>query len=110
MGEVVSKLRTALNEGRGGFAPDTNPVLAVDGVFGPITASAVRGTQELNNALVDGIAWMQTWAIPVHAAGQVTADLCGVSGPGLATWHFIGLRGLVHSFHGTDADRSARTG
>ena len=30
-GEVVSKLQTALNEGRGEFAPDTNPVLAVDG-------------------------------------------------------------------------------
>ena len=59
---------------------------------GPITASAVRGTQELNNALVDGIVWMQTWAIAVHAAGQVTADLCGVPGPRLATWHFIGLR------------------
>jgi peptidoglycan hydrolase-like protein with peptidoglycan-binding domain len=81
-GEVVSKLQTALNEGRGEFAPDTNPVLAVDGIFGPITASAVRGTQELNNALVDGIVWMQTWAIPVHAAGQVIADLCGVPGPG----------------------------
>jgi hypothetical protein len=25
---------------------------------------------------------LQTWALPVHAAGQVLADLCGVSGPG----------------------------
>ena len=81
-GDVVSKLQTALNEGRGEFAPESNPVLVVDGIFGPITASAVRGTQELNLALVDGIVWMQTWAIPVHAAGQVIADLCGVPGPG----------------------------
>jgi peptidoglycan hydrolase-like protein with peptidoglycan-binding domain len=81
-GEVVSKLQTALNEGRGEFAPETNPMLAVDGIFGPITAAAVRGTQEFNNALVDGIVWMQTWAIPIHAAGQVIANLCGVPGPG----------------------------
>lgn len=72
---MVSRLQTALNDGRGDFAPDTNPVLAVDGIFGPITASSVRGTQEFNNALVDGIVWIQTWAIPIHAAGQVIADL-----------------------------------
>ena len=81
-GEVVSKLQTALNEGRGEFAPDSNPVLAVDWIFGPITESGVKGTQDFNKILVDGIVWMQTWAIPIGAAGQVIADLCGVPGPG----------------------------
>ena len=27
---------------------------------------------------------LQAWALPVHAAGQVLADLCGVPGPGPA--------------------------
>jgi peptidoglycan hydrolase-like protein with peptidoglycan-binding domain len=58
-GSVVRSLQTALNEGRGDFAPASNPVLAVDGVVG-----------------------LQTWALPVHAAGQVLADLCGVTPPG----------------------------
>jgi hypothetical protein len=45
-GPVVQKLQTALNEGRGGgFAPPSNPVLVVDGIFGPVTASAVGGLQ-----------------------------------------------------------------
>jgi hypothetical protein len=25
---------------------------------------------------------LQTWALPVHAASQTIADLCGVKGPG----------------------------
>ena len=41
-GPVISKLQTALNNGMGEFAPDTNPVLAVDGIFGQITESAVK--------------------------------------------------------------------
>lgn len=81
-GDVVSKLQSAMNTGRGSFAPSANPVLAVDGDFGPITESAVRGTQEFNHATADGIVGMQTWAIPIHAAGQVIANLCGVPGPG----------------------------
>ena len=81
-GPVVGKLQTALNNGRGDFAPDTNPVLAVDGVFGPITESAVEGLQQFNDIDVDGIVGMQTWAVPIHAAGQVIANLCGVPGPG----------------------------
>jgi peptidoglycan hydrolase-like protein with peptidoglycan-binding domain len=79
---VVSKLQTALNNGRGEFAPDTNPVLTVDGDFGPITENAVKGTQNFNHIPADGIVGMQTWAIPIHAAGQVIANLCGVPGPG----------------------------
>jgi hypothetical protein len=37
---VVEALQTALNEGRGDFAPESNPVLAIDGIYGPQTASA----------------------------------------------------------------------
>jgi murein L,D-transpeptidase YcbB/YkuD len=81
-GPVVSKLQTALNNGRGDFAPDTIPMLTVDGDFGPITENAVKGTQNFNHIPADGIVGMQTWAIPIHAAGQVIANLCGVPGPG----------------------------
>jgi hypothetical protein len=34
-GPVAEKLQTALNEGRGDFAPEPTPVLAVDGVINP---------------------------------------------------------------------------
>jgi peptidoglycan hydrolase-like protein with peptidoglycan-binding domain len=81
-GPVVGKLQTALNDGRGDFAPDINPVLAVDGIFGPITDSAVKGAQLFNHIDADGIVGMQTWAVPIHAAGQVIANLCGVPDPG----------------------------
>jgi peptidoglycan hydrolase-like protein with peptidoglycan-binding domain len=81
-GPVVDRLQSALNEGRGSFAPSSNPVLAVDGIFGPITASAVQGVQREAGISADGIVGLQTWAVPVHAAAQVLADLCGVPGPG----------------------------
>jgi peptidoglycan hydrolase-like protein with peptidoglycan-binding domain len=81
-GPVVSKLQTALNEGRGDWAPSSNPILVVDGVFGPHTATAVRGAQQLGAIVVDGVVGLQTWALPVHAAGMVLAELCGVPGPG----------------------------
>lgn len=81
-GPVVKKLQTALNEGRGSFAPSSNPVLAVDGIYGPETDAAVKGAQSSGGIEVDGIVGLQTWALPVHAAGQVLADLCGVPGPG----------------------------
>jgi len=54
----------------------------VDGVFGPVTEGAVKGTQQFNHIDADGIVGMQTWAVPIHAAGQVIANLCGVPGPG----------------------------
>jgi peptidoglycan hydrolase-like protein with peptidoglycan-binding domain len=79
---VVEKLQTALNEGRGDFAPASNPVLAVDGVYGGQTATAVKGAQQLVGIAADGVVGLQTWALPVHAAGQVLANLCGVPGPG----------------------------
>jgi peptidoglycan hydrolase-like protein with peptidoglycan-binding domain len=81
-GGVVRKLQTALNEGRGSFAPSSNPVLAVDGSFGPRTATAVKGAQTEGQIGADGIVGLQTWALPVHAAGEVLADICGVPGPG----------------------------
>lgn len=81
-GTVVEKLQTALNEGRGDFAPSSNPVLAVDGSYGPHTAAAVTGAQEAGGIPADGIVGLQTWALSVHAAGQVLANLCGVPGPG----------------------------
>ena len=81
-GTVVEKLQNALNEGRGDFAPSSNPVLALDGVYGPHTETAVRGAQQLDGIAADGVVGLQTWALSVHAAGQVLADLCGVPGPG----------------------------
>jgi peptidoglycan hydrolase-like protein with peptidoglycan-binding domain len=81
-GTVVEKLQTALNEGRGDFAPSSNPVLGIDGVYGPKTAAAVKGAQESGGIEADGVVGLQTWALPVHAAGQVLANLCGVPGPG----------------------------
>lgn len=81
-GTVVEKLQTALNEGRGDFAPSSNPVLVVDGIYGPKTAAAVKGAQKSGGIEADGVVGLQTWALPVHAAGQVLANLCGVPGPG----------------------------
>ena len=81
-GGVVEKLQAALNEGRGSFAPNTNPVLATDGIYGRQTATAVWGAQTAGGISADGIVGLQTWALPIHAAGQVLANLCGVTGPG----------------------------
>ncbi len=79
---MVEKLQTALNEGRGDFAPSSNPLLVVDGSYGPKTAAAVKGAQKSGGIEADGVVGLQTWALPVHAAGQVLANLCGVPGPG----------------------------
>ncbi len=81
-GSVVEKLQNALNEGRGDFAPNSNPVLAKDGIYGPETTTAVKGAQHEGAITADGIVGLQTWALSVHAAGEVLADLCGVPGPG----------------------------
>lgn len=71
-----------MNEGRGQFGPRSDPVLVVDGDYGPLTARAVEATQARAGISADGIVGLQTWAVPVHAAGQVLADLCGVKAPG----------------------------
>jgi peptidoglycan hydrolase-like protein with peptidoglycan-binding domain len=81
-GGVVEKLQKALNEGRGDFAPSSNPVLTLDGDYGPHTATAVKGAQHEGGIGDDGIVGLQTWALSVHAAGEVLADLCGVTPPG----------------------------
>jgi peptidoglycan hydrolase-like protein with peptidoglycan-binding domain len=81
-GQVVERLQVSLNEGRGEFVPSSTPVLATDGVYGPKTASAVRGAQHDAGIAENGVVDLRTWALPVHAAGQVLADLCGVPGPG----------------------------
>jgi murein L,D-transpeptidase YcbB/YkuD len=75
-GPVVTSLQTALNE------LGANPVLAVDGIFGPLTATAVKAWQHEGGITADGVVGLQTWALPIHAAGQVLASLCGVPGPG----------------------------
>jgi peptidoglycan hydrolase-like protein with peptidoglycan-binding domain len=81
-GSVVEKLQEALNKGRGTFAPTTNPVLTIDGKYGPQTQTAVEGAQKEAKITADGVVGLQTWAIPVHAASEVLADLCGVKAPG----------------------------
>jgi peptidoglycan hydrolase-like protein with peptidoglycan-binding domain len=78
---VVKALQKALNEGRGSFAPLSNPVLALDGDFGPQTEIAVKGTQAEGGIPADGIVGLQTWALSVHATLHVLADLCGVRAP-----------------------------
>jgi peptidoglycan hydrolase-like protein with peptidoglycan-binding domain len=81
-GSVVEELQTALNEGRGSFAPGSNPVLAVDGIYGRETATAVTGTQKHGGINADGVVALQTWALPIGATGMVLANLCNVPGPG----------------------------
>lgn len=81
-GALVERLQVSLNEGRGEFAPAANPILATDGKYGPKTAAAVRGAQHEAGIAADGVVDLRTWALPVHAAGQVLANLCEVPGPG----------------------------
>jgi pyruvate kinase len=56
---VAGKLQTALNEGRGDFAPGCNPVLAVDGLHGEQTAAAAKGPQQLGGVQADGVVSLQ---------------------------------------------------
>jgi len=81
-GNIVRLLQTGLNEGRGSFSPNNNPPLVVDGDFGPKTAAEVKGAQQMGSIPADGIVGLQTWALPIHAAGQTLSSLCGVTGPG----------------------------
>ena len=75
---VVQKLQQVYNEGRGQFAPAGDPVLATDGIYGPITKGVTEAVQGANSITVDGIVGLQTWAIRVHAANQMIAGVCGV--------------------------------
>ena len=58
-GDDVRELQSALNE-----RSDVTTALEVDGIFGPITAKAVRELQTANPPLVvDGIAGPMTWGV-----------------------------------------------
>ena len=81
-GTVVERLQAALNEGRGSFAPSSNPVLATDGIYGHQTAGAVKGAQQSGSISADGIVGLQTWALSTQNFTEVLADRCGVPGPG----------------------------
>ncbi len=75
-GTLVEKLQATLNDMAG-----VTPPLAVDGDFGPLTAGAVRSVQKEGGIQVDGVVGLQTWALPIGAAGMVIADQCGVTPP-----------------------------
>ena len=47
-----------------------------------LLGTAVQGAQQEGGIQVDGVVGLQTWALPIHADGQVLANLCGVPGPG----------------------------
>jgi peptidoglycan hydrolase-like protein with peptidoglycan-binding domain len=76
-GPVVQKLQEVYNQGRGTFAPDSDPILATDGIYGPITKGVTESIQRANDSAVDGIVGLRTWAIRVHAANQMIAGVCG---------------------------------
>ena len=67
--------------GPGQFLADADPPLATDGVFGPLTARAVSGTQAMAHVSVDGVVGLQTWALSVHANSGTLASLTGVTAP-----------------------------
>jgi peptidoglycan hydrolase-like protein with peptidoglycan-binding domain len=75
---VVEKLQQTYNDGRGSFAPASDPVLATDGIYGPITKGVTEAVQGANGVAVDGVVGLQTWAIRVHAMNQMIAGVCGV--------------------------------
>ena len=51
----------------------------VDGIFGPMTATAVRAYQGDRGIAVDGIVGDQTWWVPAGAAGETLASLSGLT-------------------------------
>jgi peptidoglycan hydrolase-like protein with peptidoglycan-binding domain len=80
-GPLVGTLQDVLNKGRGEFSPTTDPPLAIDGVFGPRTARAVRGTQQIGHLPADGVVGLQTWALHVSDHFKTLASLCGLTAP-----------------------------
>jgi peptidoglycan hydrolase-like protein with peptidoglycan-binding domain len=76
-GPVVRRLQRVLNRGRSEYDPGGS-VIAVDGVYGPHTKTAVEAFQKWGHVPQDGIVGLQTWAVSLHAAGQVLAGAVGV--------------------------------
>ena len=60
--------------------PAANPG-AIDGVFGPHTATAVRAYQTDRGVPVDGVVGDLTWWVPAGAAGATLASLAGLTTP-----------------------------
>ena len=78
-GDAVRAIQSQLHS-RG-----SGTVIAVDGIFGPMTAGAVRGFQELLGLTVDGIVGPQTWSLLVD--GYLTApDAQTAAQRTLAAW------------------------
>lgn len=81
-GHVVELLQKTLNTGRGEITAPGTPVLVVDGQFGAKTETAVKAAQKTGRIAEDGVVGLQTWALPLFAAGTVLANPCGVRPPG----------------------------
>ena len=79
-GNVVEKVQTTFN-GLGGDFGFSGPPLAVDGIYGPKTATAVRAAQEHEGLTIDGIVGLQAWGIATGDAGNTLASHCGVTPP-----------------------------
>jgi hypothetical protein len=79
-GQFVSALQTLLNE--------AGESLAADGIFGPLTRTAVRTFQAGSSLAADGIVGPMTWgALETRTgqnAGEVASGLTGASGPSSA--------------------------
>ena len=78
-GTVIEKVQTKLNVM--GWLGFTGPPLAVDGIYGPRTASAVRAVQQHQGLTVDGIIGFQTWGISTDDDGNTFASHGGVTPP-----------------------------
>ncbi len=74
---VVRRLQRALNNGRDDFAPGSS-ALTTDGIYGPRTKTMVEAFQRWGGVPADGVVGLQTWAVSLHAAGQVLASVVGV--------------------------------
>jgi hypothetical protein len=81
-GPLVGKLQATLNFGRGHWVPDSEPVLAVDSYYGPLTAAVVRGAQRHGGIPVDGQVGLQTWALPIADIALSLSFECGLTGLG----------------------------
>jgi peptidoglycan hydrolase-like protein with peptidoglycan-binding domain len=76
-GPVVAALQTGLKT-YSAQNPAANPG-AIDGIFGPHTATAVRAYQTDRGVPVDGIVGDLTWWVPAGAAGATLASLADLT-------------------------------